>query len=226
MRDDVRPTQHSRTLSLTTGSAGIAAVILLFGAQGLMQFGGVEPPFDAPTVEIQRFFESRNSGFFAVGSYLSVLGLVVLLWFFAGVSALLKDADQEGPWRANIALSSGVVFVATVIPSSWELAAFRIGDGLDPQLARLAFDMGNLWFASSWVALGGFSLVGGWVMLSARLVPPWLGWWPIVAGAGLVAARASWTSPVWFFPFALFWMWVIMLSLRMIRRQSGSSDTQ
>lgn len=166
-----------RTRSITTGIAGIAAAVGLSMGQGLMQVGGYEPPFDAAAVEIQMFFEARSSSLFAVGSYLQALSLIVFLWFLAGVSALLKEAEGEGPWRANLALVSGVVVVATTILGSWELAVFRADEGLDPQLGRLVFDLGNLSFASAWVALGSVSLASGWVMVSARSVPRWLGWW-------------------------------------------------
>jgi hypothetical protein len=205
-----------RTRSLTTGIAGIAAAVGLSMGQGLMQVGGYEPPFDAPAVEIQTFFETRSSSLFAVGSYLQALSLILFLWFLAGVCALLREAEGEGPWRANLALVSGVVVVATTILGSWELAVFRADAGLDAQVARLVFDMGNLSFASAWVALGSFSLASGWVMASARSVPRWLGWWAIVAGAGLVAVRAIWTAQLWLIPYALFWIWVVVVSVRLI----------
>jgi hypothetical protein len=129
---------------------------------------------------------------------------------------MLTEADGEGPWRANLALVSGVVVVATTILGSWELAVFRADQGLDPQLARLVFDLGNLSFASAWVALGSFSLASGWVMVSARSAARWLGWWAIVAGAGLVAVRAIWTTQLWLIPYALFWIWVLVVSVRLI----------
>jgi uncharacterized membrane protein len=218
--------QQSRNLFLTTGIAGIAAVLGLAGGQGLILVGGGEPRFDAPAVAVQRFFESRNTGLFATGSYLTVISLVIFLWFVAGVSALLREAGEEGPWRANLALASGAVLVATGILGAWELAAFRVHEGLDPRVARLVFDMGNLWFANSWVVLGSFSLASGWAMVSARLAPRWLGWLAIVAGVGLVAARGMWTTPFWLFPYGLFWIWVVVLSVRLIRRRPRPYDAQ
>ena len=38
----------------------------------------------------------------------------------------------------------------------------------------------------------------------------------MAAGIGLVAARAVWTSPAWLFPYALFWIWVIVVSVRFL----------
>jgi hypothetical protein len=218
--------QQGRSPFLTTGIAGIAAVLGLAGGQGLILVGGGEPPFDAPAAAVQRFFESRNSGLFATGSYLTVVSLVIFLWFVAGVTALLRDAGEEGPWRANVVLASGTVLVATGILGTWELAAFRVQEGLDAQVARLVFDMGNLWFANSWVVLGSFSLASGWAMVSARLAPRWLGWLAVVAAVGLVVARGMWTTPLWLFPYGLFWIWVLVLSVRLIRRRPRPYEAQ
>jgi hypothetical protein len=55
------PVQPPRTRAVTTGIAGIAAVLGLAGGQGLILVGGGEPPFDAPAAAVQRFFECRNT---------------------------------------------------------------------------------------------------------------------------------------------------------------------
>ncbi|MGN9912223.1 hypothetical protein ACTMTJ_32255 [Phytohabitans sp. LJ34] len=64
-------------------------------------------------------------------------------------------------WRAPLVLATGLGN-ALAVGVGWELAATRAGEGLDPELARLAFDLGNLSFATAWVALGGFTVVTGW----------------------------------------------------------------
>jgi hypothetical protein len=45
-----------------------------------------------------------------------------------------------------------------------------------------------------------------------------MGWWLILAGLGLVAARFVWTSDLWTVPYLLFWVWLLVLSIRLIRR--------
>lgn len=217
MNEPPSPAAPGRVLPRSTGAAGIVTVVLLFGAQGLLQIGGGEPAFDAPAETVVEFFEARSPGLFALGSYLSVLGLVAFLWFLGGLYAMLRDHEWPRPWRSTIALISGVLFVASVIVGGWQLAVFRVDEGLDPQLARFIFDLGNLSFANGWVALGSLALASGWVMLSSRGFPRWLGWLAVVAGVGLVAARAVWTTPVWFAPYTLLWLWVIMLSVLLLR---------
>jgi len=191
-----------------------------------MQVGGSEPAFDAPAKEVAAFFASRDRPLFAVGSYLSVLGLAAFVWFLGGLWATLTNVEGEPAWRSMIVLMSGVAFVAGVGNNGWELAAFRANDGLDPQLARFAFDMGNLSLASSWVALSSLSLASGWIMLAPRRCPRWLAYWAFMAGVGLLVARAIWTTAFWFFPYALFWLWVLIISARLIGSGRGRDDTE
>lgn len=219
------PSRPSRVLAVTTGISGLLATVLVFGAQALIQVGGNEPPFDATAAETADFFATRDRVLFAAGSYLTVVALLVFVWFLGGAWALLQRAEGEPAWRSTIALGSGIVFVAGTLSGGWELAAFRADQGLDPQLARFAFDMGNLWFASSWVAIAGFLLATAWVILEAHSLPRWLGWWALVAGIGLLGARAAWTSPIWFLPYALFWLWVVTVSLLLIRRRGATGPT-
>ncbi|TMR88628.1 hypothetical protein [Nonomuraea basaltis] len=141
-----------------------------------------------------------------------------MLWFFAGLYTLLKE-----DWRARIALVSGVVFVAIVSAGGWELVTFRESEGVDPQLARLAFDLGNVGFATSWVALGSFLIATGWALLSLRTLSAWSGWWAIAAGICLIAARAVWTNPFWLVGYGLFWVWVLVLCVTVLHRQHALS---
>ena len=83
-------------------------------------------------------------------------------------------------------------------------------------MARYAFDLGNLSSANSWVATGAVSLCTGLIIVSAKTLPSWLGWWAIVAGIGQVLARAIWTDGIALAPGAAFWIWVIVLSVLLL----------
>lgn len=219
-RDAVETARRRRLLFLSTGIAGIAAFVLASASQGFVQVGGTEPPFDGSAAAIHDFFDARVPILYAVGSYLGVLLSVVLLWFVAGMHTLLRDAEGEPPWRSTVALLSGLLYVAGVMTAGWDLAVFRMDEGVDPQLARFAYDMGNLGFASSWVALGSFALAAGWVILSSRSMPRLLGWWAIAGGAVLVVARAVWTSQFWLIGYALVMLWIVVVSVLLLRERA------
>ena len=116
---------------------------------------------------------------------------------------------------------TGVLLPAhLLLDASWEAAAYR-GAETSPELARYAFDVGNLGFANAWVAMGTFAMACGWVVLRTRVFGRWLGWWAVVAGAGLVLARFVWTSDFWIAPYFLFWIWVVAVCVQLLRGRAG-----
>jgi hypothetical protein len=204
-------------------AAGILFLVLQLAGQGLMQVGGVEPAFDAPAEEIVQFFEARDTTLFAIGTYLSLLSFVAFVWFLGGLYAALRRAEGEPAWLSLVAFGSGLLFLAA-LTAGWYLAVFRLDDGLDPQLARLAFDLGNLGFANSWVALASLLLAANTVALATRLLPRWLASFGLVTAVGLLGARAIWTQAIAFAPYLLFWVWLVATSVVLFRRGSTPAD--
>ena len=203
-------------------AGGIGFVVLQLTSQSLIQIGGAEPAFNAPAQEILEFFMNRNSGLFALGGYLSILSIIAFLWFLGSLWSTLRSAEGDPAWLSTVALGSGLL-VAAVIPSSgmgWPLAVFRIDEGLDPQLARLHFDVGNFAFANLWVTLASFLLATGLVTIRSRALPLWIGWLGVVVAILLLVARAFWAFPsvIVFLPYTVFWIWLISTSIVLIRR--------
>jgi hypothetical protein len=214
-----------RTMSVTTGIAGLATLVLVVVSQALPQSAKAEPDFDAPAAQILDYFEAQNDTVRAVGSYLALLAVLVFAWFLAGMWAVLRQAEGEPPWRSIVALASGLIFVVLVMTGGAEAAAFRVRDGVDPQIARLAFDLGSLGFANGWLALGSFLLAAGWIFLAARSLPNWLGWLAVVAALGFLVGRAFWTTPIWLIPYALFWVWTVAVSVLLLRGRLRSEPS-
>jgi hypothetical protein len=103
----------------------------------------------------------------------------------------------------------------------WALAVFRRDQGLDPQIARLLFDQGNFAFANIWAMLASLSLATGVVIIRTHVLPGWLGWAGMLIAGGLLAARAVWASSgLAFVPFGLCYLWLIAISIVLIRRAS------
>jgi hypothetical protein len=201
------------------GIAGIAFPILQMASQGFIQVGGMEPSFAAPAGEILAFFQNRDPALFAFGGYLSIISLVAFLWFLGALWYDLRIAEGENGWLSMIAVGSGIVAASALSsPGGWPLAVFRIGEGLDPQIARLLFDQGNLNFANVWVALGSMVLAVGMIARRSGRYPRWLGWASILLGVGLLLARLVWTSGIAFAPYVLFWVWMIALGIIIMRR--------
>lgn len=199
--------------------AAIAYPLLQMASQGLIQIGGMEPSFGAPAAEIVTFFENRDPTLASLGGMLSVFSLVAFVWFLGALWDELRTAEGGSGSLSVIAVGSGLLAAAALSrPGGWPLAIFRIGEGLDPQIARLLFDEGNLNFANLWVSLGSMLLAAGLILRQSQRFPRWLGPASIVLGVGLVLARLVWTSPVAFAPYVLFWLWLMVLGAIMWRR--------
>lgn len=212
-----------RSLKKLGAIAAIAFPVLQMASQGLIQVGGMEPSFSAPASEIVAFFENRDPTLFTLGGYLSILSLVAFVWFLGALWDDLRAAEGGSGWLSVIAIGSGLVAAATLSSAGgWALAVFRVGEGLDPQIARLLFDEGNLNFANLWVSLGSMVLAAGLIFRQSRRFPGWLGWASIFLAVGLFLARAVWTTSIAFAPYVLFWLWLIVLGVMMLRR-SGQS---
>jgi hypothetical protein len=207
-------------------AGGIVFVVLQMASQALIQAGGGEPPFGAPAPAIIAFFMAKDSQLFAMGEYLSALSLIAFLWFLGSLWATLRRAEREPAWLSLVALASGVLIVATVSAGTgWPLAVFRRDQGLDPQIARLLFDQGNFAFANAWVMLASLSLATGVVSIRTGALPHWLGWAGVIIAGGLLAARAVWASSgLVFIPFMLCYLWLIAVSVVLIRRARAAEQ--
>jgi hypothetical protein len=204
-----------RLLGRVIGLTGLATVVLfvLAVAVGTRQ----EPGFDAPAIDVLTYYRSGHTPATQFRSFALVLGSVTFVWFVVGLSILLRRAEGEVPWRSTIALVSGALLPALVLSGNEVATAFH-ADDLDPQIARYAFDEAQVAFANARVALGSFAVCCGWVIAATGFLPRWLGWLVIVIGAAFILSRISWTSGLWLLPYALFWLWVITVSVLLLLR--------
>ena len=202
-------------LGRVTGITGLAAVVLLFGS--VVVGTDTEPGFNASAIDVLTYYRSPNTPAETFRSFGLTVGSVTFVWFVGALTTMLRRAEGEAPWRSTIALVSGALFVALALNGNEVAAAFR-ADDLDPQIARYAFDEAHVGFANGWVALGSFAVCAGWVIASTGFLPRWLGWLAIVSGAGLALSRLSWTGGIWLLPYAMFWLWVVIVAILLLRR--------
>jgi hypothetical protein len=204
-----------RRLGRVTGVAGLAAIVLIFVP--LVVGTRPEPGFNAPATEILTYYRSPHTPAAQFRSFIFTVGLITFAWFVVALTTLLRRAEGEAPWRSTIAMVSGVLLVAPVLSGNEVAVAFR-ADDLDPQIAMYAFDEAQAAFANARVALGSFAVCCGWVIASTRFLPRWLGWLAIASGVGLALSRISWTNEIWLLPYAMFWLWVIIVAILLLRR--------
>ena len=202
-----------RNLARITGAAGLVTLLAVLGTSLANDYQSA--PIDAGADETVQFFRSLDDTLGAISSFATAVGLIAMLWFTLGLALLLRRYEGELPWRALFLAGAGVVSVVSGQIASWDAAVYR-SDDIDPQVARYAYDLGNISFANGWVAAGAVGICTGLIVLSSRDLPQWLGWWALLAGIGSVLARAVWTEGYAFVPFAAFWIWVAVLSVTLV----------
>lgn len=72
--------------------------------------------------------------------------------------------------------------------------------------------------------MGSFAIAAGWVQISAGFLPRWLGCLAVVGGVGLVLARAVRLTGFWYLPYGLFWLWVVIVPVLLLRRAASVSE--
>lgn len=215
----VRATESNRytALARTTGIIGITFMVLLFGPIIALASAN-EPAFEATAAEAVKYFSTIEATWAQLTIAALTLGMIASLWFFVTFGCLLRRAEGDPPWRSTIATLSGALLAAYGLIGSSIPAASVHGERIAPEVADYAFAFGSVGFANVWIALASFALCSGWVILSTGVLERWMGWWIVVAGIGLVVARFVWTSGVWGVGYALFWLWVLVLCIRLIGR--------
>jgi hypothetical protein len=215
IQETATPTRARAASSRAVGVVGLAATVLAFAGIGLEEAGGsaTEPAFDAPDSIVINYLTGHDPTILAISGYVTVLGMIGLLWFAAGLAAVLRRAWPDGDWMAGVVLASGATMVGVLLVNAEDTA---ISFPAAPAAVEF-FRAGGQQFANAWLGFASLALATAVTILRGRIAPSWLGWWAVVAGVGLVAVRAVWTNGIWLLPYGLFWFWVITISVRMVR---------
>ena len=201
------------TLSRVTGAAGLVTLLAVVGASLVDGYQNQSMTEAAPA--ILSFFRSLDDRVGWLMSYATSVGLIACLWFAIGLALTLRPHERGVPWRSTFLAAAGVVSVVSGQIASWDAAVFR-SDSITPQVASYAYDLGNISFANSWVATGAVGICAGLVMLRAPGLPRWAAWWGLVAGVGEVLARAWFRHGFAYAPFAIYWAWVLAMSILLV----------
>ena len=212
---DAIPDQRSGlvTLARVTGAAGLVTLLTVVGSS--LADGYEHQSMTEATPAILSFFRSLDDRVGWLMSYATSIGLIACLWFAIGLALTLRPHERGVPWRSAFLAAAGVISVVSGQIASWDAAVFRSGS-ISPQVASYAYDLGNISFANSWVATGAVGLCAGLVMLRAPGLPRWAAWWGLLAGAGEVLARAWFRHGFAYAPFALYWAWVLAMSVLLV----------
>jgi hypothetical protein len=218
-RMDITTQQAASAERVRTGSSravgvvGLAATVLVFTGVNLQDVGrSSEPPFNSSDSVITDYLTSRNMTVFSISAYLTVVGMIGLVWFTAGLSGVLRRASPGRDWMPAVVLAAGATMIGILLGGNWEVA---IRYPRSPAAVEF-FRSGGLQLSNAWLAMASIALAAAVTILRGRIAPTWLGWWAVVAGVGLIAVRAMPDNNIWLFPYLLFWVWVVIVCVRLL----------
>lgn len=190
---------------------GIAFVVLFVA--GFLAF---PTPSDAKdTAKWARWWtDSGHRAGAVIGAYLMVLGLLAFVWFMWGMNQRLRE-------RGGMMITFGTLFVTLALVSALVHAAIPggklFGSTPVPAGADLARQFDNVGFAvllvAGALAAGAFTATASYLARRDAILPGWL------TIAGYVVAVLQLGAGL-FFPFALFALWVLVVSIVLLRRSS------
>jgi hypothetical protein len=217
-----------RRLNRLGASAGLLYVVLVL--VGVNAFPKGNAGILASQQEIARDVAARpaDAGFWT-GIFLEGLGLLVLIFFLARLWDVLRSAEGRSGWLSMTALGAGLVSVAVKLASFplGTVAFYEVRDGgLDPQLAATLIHANDISFVATWAIDAVFLAATAATALRTGALPRWAGWSAAAIAPLMLAAVAIATSDSAQLPTALFLIWIVGVSIRLMRRPDGVAEAR
>ena len=189
---------------------GIAFVVLF--VVGFIAFP--TPRDNKDTVKWERWWTDSGHRVGAIiGAYLMVLGLLAFVWFMWSLNQRLRD-------RGGMMITFGSLFVALALISALVRASIagskQFGDNPVPagDFARQFDQIGfGVLLVAGALAAGAFTATASYLARRDAILPGWL------TIAGYVVAVLQLAAAL-FLPFALFPLWVLVVSIMLLRHAS------
>lgn len=199
------------------GIAGILFVAFAFGLS-LVGANGEPASFDAPAKDWLTHYRNSHD-LFLLAPYSAGVPMLLFLLFVAALHMRLRPAANGESLPSIAVLLFGGVTAALLLAAAGAASAalLRVGHGLDESGASTLSGLANEFFVMSFFGIGGLLLAAGVGAVSSYALPAWLAWSGIVIGLASVIAPGAQLTAFWLIPFFLFYIWVVAVSVVLIR---------
>jgi hypothetical protein len=151
------------------------------------------PDRNATDAEIAAYYSGGDRDGEILSFFLIGLSVFCFLSFLGSLRGMLARAEGEPARLTTAATASGIAFIALaaaahVVGTSVAFAAeFYEGFEVDPDTARLTLALSYEFFVMSLFAAAAMTAAAAVLALWLRALPPWLGWFGLLATlAGLL----------------------------------------
>jgi hypothetical protein len=209
-----------RSVARWAALGGILYVVL-FVIGTIVLFDGAPDSDSAPAKIIQWYSDSGHRDRIHVGWILIGLAVFFLLWFIAALRRAVSAVDGEGILTAVVGIGGGVY-------AALAFASIALNDGIRtmsddtyqhrvfPELIHAADDVTWVMHATGAAALGAMIIAASLAFMWGGICPSWAGWLGVAIGVLSIAS-------IVFFPQLLFLLWILIVSILMLRRPHSAS---
>jgi hypothetical protein len=182
---------------------GVLAIVIIVSSFAV---GGEPPSADEGGETVANWYVD-NQNQVQIAALMSVIGGVLVVFFFAYLRTILQSAEGEGGTLSLLALiGAAIIAVAAAIESTIAFAIAEAADDIDPasvQSLQALFENDFIPFvlgsAVLWLSVGITTVLHG-------VLPKWLGWVAVVLGVVSL-------TPVGFVSFPLGALWIVVVSI-------------
>lgn len=161
---------------------------------------------------------------FRVGAGLEWVGFALFAAFVAHLYTDLSRHDDS--WLPTAALIGGIATIAVKLSTSaaWLVTAtMRVGE-LSTEMDQTLDDIGGVGFKMTFFTFGLLLIAASASLLRSRLTARWIGWTGLVLGtADMATVNLDFDSDISVLPFLLSLLWLIVLSIVLVVRQSRNA---
>jgi hypothetical protein len=188
---------------------GIAFILVLVASFIII---GEDPPEAKEGGQEIIDFYVDNKDSIRVGTLMTPLAAVLLIFFFAYVNKLVSAARTQPSLTATVAVvGAGIVGVAASIDAMLEFALAEAAEDLDPAAAQAIQGIWDNDFIPFALGTALAFLATGIGLVKSGILPKWLGW--VAVALGVLAI-----TPVGFFAAPVAALWIVVVSIMLAMR--------
>jgi hypothetical protein len=209
-KGNIMTTSHSTAVPAIAAAAPARRTTLLLAVLYSLLFvgtfitGGGEIASDSSGTEVIEEFTTSSTAVLISGYGLVVAAVLIVFW---GVAMRARLTPAHRSWTADAVLGGAIALALTLV--GWTVTLFALRDAVDsgvPEVAQTVNVINNANFVPMMLGLACTMISVGLTTMREHSLPRWLAIGSIVLGA--IAPL----GPGGFLPFALFPVWVIVVS--------------
>jgi hypothetical protein len=210
----------ARTELRAGGIAGILFVLLTFVWFGVFAAEGHLTTLDSTVDDITAAYSTPATAAVWAAAYLKVIGHLLFIPFAVTLHRILRREGAPSDWWTVVGLVTACVFVAANFAAFAAGGALehRAGPGLDPGMATALSDFVGFGYVITWAVAAVILAVSAVLVRWTSALPGWVGWSAAAIAILLLVAVGAATSPAAQFPMLLFSVWVLAVSVVLLRR--------